>query len=232
MFVVILAAGAGATGYLVRQSSTASQPATTSQPVPTVAASALSGLLLSPYQINTITGATTMTVAATNTAMGDDGAAITDKSCLPLQGPAQAGVYAGSGYTSVRWQPLREPEDPPAHVVNQAVALFASAHDAAAFFTAAAQSWPACSNRQFTYATAGHPGQPSQPPVVWSVGPVSNSNGTLKASKTREGGNAWTCQRALTVANNVAVDTVACSDSPSDSAVNIAAQIAAKVPTA
>jgi hypothetical protein len=112
------------------------------------------------------------------------------------------------------------------------VALFASAHDATAFFTAAAQSWPACSNRQFSFATASQPNQPSQPPVIWSVGPVSNSNGTLKATKTREGGNGWTCQRALTVAGNVAADVVACSYSPSDSAVNIADQIAAKVPTA
>jgi hypothetical protein len=35
----------------------------------------------------------------------------------------------------------------------------------------------------------------------------------------------------LTVANNVAIDVTACSGNPADSAVNIARQIAAKVPT-
>jgi serine/threonine kinase PknH len=111
----------------------------------------------------------------------------------------------------------------------------ASAHDAGAFFTASAQSWPACANRQFTVNVAGKLDR------VWTVGPVSNTNGTLSATKTVCGGNSsWTwywfsCQRALTVANNVAIAVMACSanrsDSQSDSAVNIAHQIAAKVPT-
>ena len=35
--------------------------------------------------------------------------------------------------------------------VDQVVVLFSSAHDADAFFTASAQRWPACSNRQYTY---------------------------------------------------------------------------------
>ena len=109
--------------------------------------------------------------------------------------------------------------------------LFSSAHDADAFFTASAQSWPACSNRQYSVTVAGAPDQ------VFTVGPVSNINGTLSATKTLETGYwLWqSCQRALTVANNVAIDVQACSqnqsDSQSDSAVNIAHQIAAKVPT-
>ena len=54
------------------------------------------------------------------------------------------------------------------------------------------------------------------------------------------GGSGWTwnwttCQRALTVANNVAIDVRTCSenrsDAQSDAAVDIAHQIAAKVPT-
>jgi hypothetical protein len=69
------------------------------------------------------------------------------------------------------------------------------------------------------------------------VGPVSNTDATLSATATVEQGywNWTSCQRALTVANNVAIDAIACSenrsDSQSDSGVNIAHQIAAKVPT-
>jgi len=69
---------------------------------------------------------------------------------------------------------------------------------------------------------------------VWSVGPVSNTNGTLSATQTQLSAQpkiiGWACQRALTVANNVAIDVSECSSSQSGLAVNIAHQIAAKVP--
>ncbi len=42
------------------------------------------------------------------------------------------------------------------------------------------------------------------------MGPVSNTNGTLSATKTQVFGDGWTCQRALTIAKNVAVDVEAC----------------------
>jgi serine/threonine kinase PknH len=131
----------------------------------------------------------------------------------------------------VRPRELREPDDNNVytHSVQQGVVLFSSAHDAGAFFIASAKSWPACSNRRYTYTPAGEPDH------VVTVGPVSNINGTLSATETVGGGTGWACQRALTVANNVAIDVNACSrnqsDSQSDSAVNIAHQIAAKVPT-
>jgi serine/threonine kinase PknH len=73
------------------------------------------------------------------------------------------------------------------------------------------------------------------PDEIWSVGPVSNTNGTKSATRTGnvDSRNA-TCQRALTVANNVAIDVAACGTSPgsqSGAAAYIARQIAAKVPT-
>jgi serine/threonine kinase PknH len=60
----------------------------------------------------------------------------------------------------------------------------------------------------------------------WTTGPVSNKEGMLSATVTR--GDGAPCQRALTVANNVAVDTQLCSPNP-DSAVTVARQIADKV---
>ena len=65
------------------------------------------------------------------------------------------------------------------------------------------------------------------------MGPVSNTNGTLSYTTILEGLDL-ACQRALTVANNVVIDVQTCSRIPSNSqsgsAVNIAHQIAAKVP--
>jgi serine/threonine kinase PknH len=251
--VVVVAALAGAGIYIGTKksnkpaaTSTTTTPtsttATTTAPTrpPPVAGGALQGLLLSPDQINTAMGATSMTVTGPNSPTGtyDASAVVADKACLPLVSPAQSEVYSGSGFTALFGQELTDPGEGTyiyTHRVTQVVVLFPSAHDADAFFTASAQQWPACANRQYNYATAGKPDQ------VWTVGPVSNTNGTLSASETIGGGDAsWTwnwstCQRTLTVANNVAIDVSACrknqSDSQSDSAVNIAHQIAAKVST-
>ncbi|OMC53477.1 hypothetical protein A5745_21705 [Mycobacterium sp. IS-2888] len=200
---------------------------TTPTTAPPVAAEALQGLWLSPEQINSAVGSTKMTVAATSAAMNDASAQVADKACLPAQGPAQATVYEGSGWSTVREQGLHEPGNF-SHFVLQALVLFPSAHDADAFFASSAQRWPACSDRRYTVT------QPGVPDTEWTVGPVSSSNGTLSVTKTgRAAGATVTCQRALTVANNVAVDVGVCSnnlsDAQSNSAVNVARQIAAKV---
>ena len=232
--VVILAAGVGITGYILREPSTTSkaattaqistttQPPTTTPTAPPVAEAALDGLLLSPDQINTAMGSTGMTVSHTRSVMDDDSARVPDQACRPLDGPLIAPVYAGSGWSAFREQVLSEPGTW-THRVDQGVVLFSSAHDAAAFFTASAQQWPACTPAQ----------------LKMGLGPVSNTNGTLSATQTYPGGGKAnllvTCQRALTVANNVAIDVDTCStnlsDSQSGAGVNIVRQIAAKVPT-
>jgi serine/threonine-protein kinase len=243
--VVVVVVVVVVVGYLVwphpaRSHTKTAQPSATSppstvpqpvpQPVPPVAVAALEGLLLSPDQINTAMGATAIPVKGTSGGMADQSAFVPDKACIPLQGPAQATVYQGSGWRAVRLQQLGDPPDATTHrVVEQAVVLFSSAHDAGAFFTAAAQSWPACANRQYSFTVPGHPDQ------VWTAGPLSNTNGTLSTTETfdKAGDVLMTCQRALTVANNVAIDVVACAKKQfdsSDPAVSIVHQIAAKVP--
>jgi PknH-like extracellular domain len=52
----------------------------------------------------------------------------------------------------------------------------------------------------------------------------------LSTSEVQEGGDGWTCQRALTARNNVVVDVVTCAYSQvGASAIDIATQLAAKV---
>jgi serine/threonine kinase PknH len=189
-----------------------------------VAVAALDGLLLSPAEINTAVGTTGIPVKGTYTQMLDASAEVPDKDCRFTDQSAEASVYAGSGWTAVRRQQLQEPGDNFTHAVDQAVVSFPSANDAARFFTASAQRWPACSNRQY------HAVRPGRPDWVWTVGPITNTNGTLSSIETLEGGNGWACQRALTVTNNIAIDALVCSaNTPAGAAVNIAHQIAAKV---
>jgi PknH-like protein len=218
--ICILAAGCSSgSNQGTKTSTTKSTTKTTT--APPVAEAALDGLLLTPDQVNTPMGATGMTVTKTHTAMSDDSATMSPKECLAVDGSAQAQVYAGSGYTAERDQTLQEPDNF-THYVLQAVVLFPSAKQAGAFFTASAQQWPAC--RQYTH---------TQTNSEWAVGPISNTNGTLSTTATQQNAKApgWGCGRALAIRNNVVIDVNSCSANPTDSAVNIANQIAAKVPT-
>ena len=125
------------------------------------------------------------------------------------------------GYTAVRDQTLQE-GDNFTHYVQQSLVLFPSAKPAGAFFTASAQQWPAC--HQYTHTQSGS---------LWDVAPISNTNGILSTTATQQNANApgWACGRALAQRNNILIDVNTCSANPADSAVNIANQIAAKVPT-
>jgi hypothetical protein len=219
---VVLAAGCSGGGK-------GGAPATTSATTtvaaarPTVAAAALDGLLLSPAEIGAAVGAPEVPVNKTETQLLDSSGARPDKGCRFTQ-PAEASVYAGTGWNGVRQQDLQEPGEDFKHHVIQAVVSFPSANDATRFFAASAQLWVPCANHQYRVVS------PGKPDLTFVIGPVANANGNLSVVDTLTGGKKWACQRALTVSNNIAVDIVACSaESPPDAAVNIAHQIAAKV---
>jgi serine/threonine kinase PknH len=242
---VVIVVAIAAAGYLLTrpksQPSTNSQPFTTSPPTTTsqtvapVEATALPGLLLPVDQINSVMGATGMTVTGPSrpTAMYDDSPYVANKACLLMEAPAQRQVYGSSGSSTLQGLELHEPDNNWTHLVIEEVVLFATPQAANAVYTTSAQQWPAC--QQYTYTVSGKPDE------VETVGPVSNTNGTLSATRIRSGGDStwvwgWeTCQRAMTVANNVVIDVLACStnrsDAQSGSAVNVAHQIAAKVTT-
>jgi hypothetical protein len=218
--ICILTAGCSSgSNQGTKTSTTTTTPTTTT--APPVAEAVLDGVLLTPEQVNTVMGSTEMTVTKTHVSMSDDSATMEPKECLAIDGSAQAQVYADSGYTALRDQTLQE-GDNFTHYVEQAVVFFPSAKQAAAFFTGSAQQWPAC--HQYTHTQTG-----SQ----WAVGPMSNTNGTLSTTATQQNAKppGWACGRALAARNNVVIDVNTCSANPADSAVSIANQIAAKVPS-
>ncbi|CAM3308464.1 serine/threonine-protein kinase PknH/PknJ [Mycobacterium intermedium] len=234
--VVILAAGTLTVTLLTRSDSGASPVTTTIKPalpsgtsVAPITESALQGLLLTADQISAALGAPTMTLTSSvNTLPGNGTASVSDQACVPLAAAASSAVYADSGWTAVRGQEFKYPASgPPVHDVAQFVVLFGSDREASAFFTASAQRWAGCSDRQFTVSSPGS----GYPDTVEKVGPVVNSNGTLSATLTNAANSAINCQRAFTVANNVAVDVQACKSSPTSDAVaaSVAHQIATKV---
>ncbi|WP_372516420.1 sensor domain-containing protein [Mycobacterium shinjukuense] len=191
-----------------------------------IAVSALERLLLDVGQINSQLGATSMRVWFSTRAMWDWSQNVADKNCLAVDGPAQDKVYAGTGWTAIRGQRLDDSVDDSKrrkHYAIQAVVAFPTARDANAFYDSSVQSWTGCANRRFADVAQG------QPDTIWTVAEVTNHNGMLSTSQVQEGGDGWTCQRALTVRNNVSIDVVACSYSQTGAvAVDIANQIAAK----
>jgi hypothetical protein len=197
------------------------EPATTTRsmiPRPLVERE-LDGLLLSPDQVNAAMGATGMTVTETQTSMSDNSATMAPPECLALDGAAEGPVYANSGFQAERDQSLND-GDNFKHYLKQAVVLFPFMEKAGAFFDASAQQWPACT--QYTH---------TQSESQWSVGQISNANGTLSTTTTLLNASApgWACGRAIALENNVIIDINTCSANPADSAVKIADQIAANV---
>ncbi|MGE2814889.1 sensor domain-containing protein [Mycobacterium heidelbergense] len=200
--------------------------ATSAPPSPAapIAASALPGLLLNTEQVNTTMGATGMTV--------EDGKNYTQMStaegipaeCAGVAIPAAAPAYAGSGWTGYQGQVLFEPGDQLAHYVDQDVVAFPTAGHATAFYKQAGALWRGCSNRSYT-ARPPDPGKNG----TWDVGPVKDSDGMLTAIRQSERHVGWRCQRALTVANNVVIDVMACAYGNANTlGVTLAKQLAAK----
>jgi PknH-like extracellular domain len=179
----------------------------------------LAELLLSPEQVNAAMGATEMTVTNTQTSMSDNSATMAPQECLAIDGAAEAQVYANSGFQAERDQSLND-GDNFTHYLKQAVVLFPIVEKAGAFIDASAQQWLAC--RQYTH---------TQSESQWSVGQISNANGTLSTTATQQNASApgWGCGRALALRNNVIIDINTCSANPADSALKIAEQIAANV---
>ena len=211
--ICVLIAGCGT-------KSNAESPTTTRSMIPRpLVERELAGLLLSPEQVNVAMGAVGMTITNSQTSMSDNSATMAPQECLVIDGAAEAPVYVNSGYWAERDQSLND-GDNFTHYLKQAVVLFPTAEKAGVFFDASAQQWPAC--RQYTH---------TQSESQWSVGQISNANGTLRTTATQLNASApgWGCERALALRNNVVIDINTCSANAADSALKIAEQIAANV---
>lgn len=217
----ILVAGCGNTGKHHTKTSSTTTTTTTSLIARPVVEREIDTLLLSPEEINAAMGAKDMKVTKKRLAMSDDSATMKPRECLAVDGAAQEQVYAGSGYTAVRDEALND-GDNFTHFAEQAVVLFPIAKQANAFFTASAKEWQSC--HHYSHTQSG---------TQWTVGPISNENGTLSTVATQEDPRAggWACGRALEIRNNIIVDVNTCSADPKTTAIDIANQIAAKVPT-
>jgi PknH-like extracellular domain len=213
-----------------------SSKTSTSMTKPPIAQAALSSLLLTPAEVDSLLGVTGSASTEKIDKLQDDatkqpGRKIPDE-CIFAQGPAEAPVYAGSGNTAVSGDTdstsLNNDQD---IMLGQVVVLFPSAKEANDFFTTSAQRWPACADRQVNV-----PANTDGSQTAIKIGPFSTANGILSVSQTATMTMAGqpdaitiSAQRALTARNNVVVDVVLMRKDPADFGVKVAAQIAGKI---
>jgi hypothetical protein len=188
------------------------------QPLPS---SALAGLLLDTGEIGSIMAASMEVVDSADTMYTNSPLA---DGCL-VWAEAQDKVYQGSGWTAVQVQELRDHPDNADHVAYQAVVSFPQALDAHDFYAGQLTSWANCDNRRVKLSDPG-----DQNEGYWSLSKASDDDGVLTIVRVEEGGEGWSCQRALTATNNIVIDVSACSDNIDDRGAQIAKRIAMKVP--
>src|SRR6478672_8648416 len=126
--IAVLIAGCGSTKER-------SEPTTQSMIPRPVVERELTGLLLSPDQVNVAMGATAMTVTNAQTSMSDNSATMAPQECLAIDGAAEAPDYVNSGFSAERDQSLND-GDNFKHYLKQAVVLFPLVEKAGAFFDA------------------------------------------------------------------------------------------------
>jgi hypothetical protein len=234
--VATLVAACGDSGGSGSASSTTTTTTSTKAPI---AQAALSNLLLTPAEVDSLFGVTGSASKEKIDKLQDDaskppgppGWKFPDE-CVYTLGPAEAPVYAGSGNTAVSGDTdttsLNNDQD---IMVGQAVVLFPSAKQASDFFAASVQRWAACADRQLDV-----PPDPDGTQSTYKVGPFANANGILSVTPTatmamngQPGAMTISIQRVLTVRNNVVVDVAVMRKDPADFGVKVAAQIAGKI---
>jgi len=236
----LLVAGCDSNKSGPASSSTMTTTTTTTSSKPPVAQAALGSFLLSAAELDGVLGSTGMQSQEKFDKPQDDNGKqhwpqgwTWPAECLYALGPAEGPVVADSKFTAISGDdeitPLPQGSTDVNPEVTQAVVLFASADDAKAFFDTSSHKWPACANHQFTT-----PGDADTPELAWKVGPVTTTDSTLSTTLSMSGTkngvtHTMSCQRALTVRNNVAIDVAGCRNDAGDLGVKVASQIAGKV---
>ncbi|OBJ67804.1 hypothetical protein A5643_14935 [Mycobacterium sp. 1274756.6] len=177
-------------------------PAGTQMPV---AATALTGLLLDPGALSDLLSSPPLSVVNEENRMWSD--TIVDKDCDSVVIVNAQADYAGSGYTAIHWQALKDNPDDWSWDVGQTVVSFPRADDAADYVARATDIWKKCANRTIN-------ARPSQdtagPDSLWKIGPVSDGGGILSTTRIPDAGGTMMCQEALSARNNIAIRVWLC----------------------
>ncbi|MCV7314301.1 sensor domain-containing protein [Mycolicibacillus parakoreensis] len=195
--------------------STSAAPTST---LPTVAASELSTLMVTADRISAATGVPAMAQAEPWTSFASD----SFDSCGGVVYPFQKKTYSGSGSTDEYAQIFTEVGSDSKVSAIQSVVAFPSADLATRFVDRQRALWPPCAYKSVRVSASG-----SNPAYHWLLGAV-NTGDIMTTAATKDDTNR-TCQHALTSANNIVVDVMACSETKPDAAQTIAQAIVDRI---
>jgi hypothetical protein len=182
----------------------------------------LDNLLLPVTELADIVGSSDLAVTLELDEFNDSSAAMDDPDCLAAAFGAQERVYAGTGWTAVRDQIVREPGEHNPHWIEQIVVLYGSELEARDFFDASRDIWDDCVGSLVTYDS-------ERLPVEWSVGDVTVEESSIGQMSRPEDEVRGGCHHALSVAANLIVEAWACGEDIEDQASAIADRIVSNI---
>jgi hypothetical protein len=188
--------------------------------VPPLRESDLDGVLLSIGELNGVMGSTTMTVTSELEDMTDHSADVSDPDCLGAIYGAEEPVYADTGWTAMRDQVAREPNDNNDHWVEQTAVLYPSAQNAQDFFDKSRSMWQDCSGDTIAVDDGAST-------YTWQLAEATVEDTLLTQNSTQDDADGWICQHALSVVSNLTVEAWACSYDIGDEAATIATDMVA-----
>lgn len=200
-----------------------------SKPPQSVPDSALTGLLLSAAELDSVMGTSGLTAHPPVAQMGDHRNLLPNLNCLGVWQVNEAPIYESSHWKTVRQQMLRAPDtDQWDSLVVQSVVSYRTADAAREFFTESTDRWSKCTNHNVNIRLN------EQTLPAWRSGDLTKTDTQLAMPYTRGAGDQIrSCQRALAVAANLILDIQACKpqqQSPVTQAADIADKIESKLP--
>ena len=178
----------------------------------------LDDVLLPISEINSIMGSDTMEVTGELDQMVDHSRDVSNPECLGAIFGAEQPVYGDSGYTAVRDQVSREPDEDNAHGVEQTTVLYPSADDAKQFFDDSQSMWKKCAGSSIDI-------DDGTDSYTWQIEDLTDSGTVLTQVTAQENADGWECQHALSFASNLTVEAWACSYGAGDEAAEITAKM-------
>lgn len=157
-----------------------------------------------------------------------------DASCQATDFIAANPVYAGSGWSSVRWQAWNSPPEIAPETLVRSLLMSAvsypSSESAQAFYTKQRAAWQSCAGRIVNLRITNSENAADS---FWTVGKVIDADDVLSTVVIAEGGGAWSCQSTMALRNNIVAQVNICGETtPSTAARDIIDAITAKVDAA
>lgn len=236
LVVIVVAAAVGVTGYLLwpkpgvtatpistptRTAAQQTSPPATPVRQPKIAVAQLGSILLTPAEADSIMGATGMQDQGSFVGADTNVFTLSNPDCLGAAHIVQASVYRDSGHVAIKADVLHEPGNRYTHDIEQAVASFTSAEQAAAFVEKSAATWQGCAGQTVTDTLNGNVSH-------WSFGPLVREATTIALLYAKQNARGWSCQRALSAVLNLVIDVKACGYRIGDQGLRAVDKIADK----